>query len=70
MLGTVGAASRVGLEGRCEFATAPRRWEIDDADPRDFTMATRYAAIGDLFGGTDDHVFDIAPLLEWDGPPS
>ena len=49
--------------------SAPVRWdEIDDAEPRDFTMATvpaRYAEIGDLHEDIDEHVFDIAPLREW-----
>jgi DNA ligase D len=49
--------------------SAPLRWEeIDDCDPRDFTMSTmpvRYAEIGDLHAEIDDHVFDIAPLLIW-----
>jgi DNA ligase D len=49
--------------------STPIRWdEIDDVDPRDFTLATvpaRYAELGDLHAGIDDAVFDIAPLLEW-----
>jgi DNA ligase D len=49
--------------------STPVRWdEIDDADPRDFTIHTvpaRFAEIGDLHRDIDDHVFDIAPLLEW-----
>ena len=49
--------------------STPIRWdEIDDADPRDFTIHTvpaRFAEIGDLHHDIDDHVFDIAPLLEW-----
>jgi DNA primase len=49
--------------------SAPVRWdEVPDCDPRDFTMFTmpaRYAALGDLHHDIDDHVFDIAPLLEW-----
>jgi DNA ligase D len=49
--------------------STPIRWdEIDDADPRDFTIRTvpaRYAELGDLHHDIDDHVFDIAPLLEW-----
>jgi DNA ligase D len=49
--------------------SAPVRWdEIDDAEPRDFTMQTmpaRYAELGDLHASIDDHVFDIAPLREW-----
>jgi DNA primase len=49
--------------------SAPIRWdEIDDCVPDDFTIATmpaRYAELGDLHHDIDDHVFDIAPLLEW-----
>jgi len=36
--------------------------------PNDFTVRTvpeRFAALGDLHHDIDDHVFDIAPLLEW-----
>src|SRR6478609_5697258 len=53
-------------EGR---VSAPLRWsEVDDAHPRDFTIATlpaRVAEVGDLHAGIDDEVFDLAPLLEW-----
>jgi DNA ligase D len=56
--------------------STPVRWdEIDDADPRDLTIATvpeRFDELGDLHEDIDDHVFDIAPLLEWadrDGLP-
>jgi DNA primase len=49
--------------------STPIRWEeIDDADPRDFTILTvpkRFAKLGDLHADIDDHVFDIRPLLEW-----
>ena len=49
--------------------STPIRWdEIDDVNPRDFTIATvpkRYAEVGDLHAGIDDAVFDLAPLLEW-----
>lgn len=49
--------------------STPIRWdEIDDADPRDFTIRTvpdRFAEIGDLHHDIDDHVFDIAPLVSW-----
>lgn len=49
--------------------SAPIRWdEVDDAVPGDFTIDTmpaRYAELGDLHAGIDQHVFDIAPLLEW-----
>jgi DNA primase len=45
------------------------RWEeVSEADPRDFTMFTmpaRFVQIGDLMADIDDHVFDIASLLEW-----
>jgi DNA ligase D len=49
--------------------STPIRWnEIDDVNPRDFTIATvpkRYAEVGDLHSGIDDAVFDLTPLLEW-----
>ncbi|MEP9385424.1 non-homologous end-joining DNA ligase [Nocardioides sp. KR10-350] len=49
--------------------STPVRWdEVADVDPRDFTIATvpaRFAALGDLHHDIDDHVFDLAPLLEW-----
>ncbi|ANH39442.1 Putative DNA ligase-like protein [Nocardioides dokdonensis FR1436] len=49
--------------------STPVRWEeIDDADPRDFTIRTvpqRFAELGDLHEGIDEHPFDLAPLLEW-----
>lgn len=49
--------------------SAPVRWdEIDDVDPRDFTIATvpkRFAELGDLHDGIDDAVFALEPLLAW-----
>lgn len=49
--------------------STPIRWdEVDGVDPRDLTMFTvpaRFAELGDLHAGIDDHVFDLAPLLEW-----
>jgi DNA ligase D len=49
--------------------SAPVRWdEINDCEPDDFTIFTmpaRFAEIGDLHGGIDNELFDIAPLLEW-----
>jgi DNA primase len=53
--------------------STPIRWdEVDDADPRDFTIFTvpdRFAELGDLHADIDDGggngAFDIAPLLEW-----
>ena len=45
--------------------STPIDWdEVDDADPRDFTIFTvpdRFAAKGDLHEAIDEHVFDIAP---------
>lgn len=49
--------------------STPVRWEeVDRVHPDDFTIATvpeRFASLGDLHGDIDDHVFDLAPLLEW-----
>lgn len=49
--------------------SAPIRWdEVDDVEPRDFTIDTvppRFAKLGDLHAGIDDAVFSIEPLLEW-----
>ncbi|HEX6460725.1 MAG TPA: DNA primase small subunit domain-containing protein, partial [Thermoleophilaceae bacterium] len=49
--------------------SAPIAWaEIDDAEPRDFTIASmpdRFAKLGDLHAGIDDAVFSLEPLLEW-----
>jgi DNA primase len=49
--------------------STPVRWdEVDDCDPRDFTIFTvpqRYAELGDLHATIDRDVFDLAPLLEW-----
>jgi DNA ligase D len=49
--------------------STPIAWdEIDDVDPRDFTIATvppRFAKLGDLHAGIDDAVFSLEPLLEW-----
>ena len=49
--------------------SAPIRWdEVDDARParlHDLHDAARFAELGDLHADIDDHVFDIAPLLEW-----
>lgn len=61
------AYSVIGVpEGR---VSTPIRWdEVADVDPREFTIATvpqRYAELGDLHATIDDHVFDLAPLLEW-----
>jgi DNA ligase D len=65
---TIAAAYSVRGNPEATVST-PIRWdEIDDAEPQDFTIATvpaRYAEVGDLHADIDDHVFDLAPLLEW-----
>jgi len=49
--------------------SAPVRWdEVDGCTPDEFTIFTmpeRFAEMGDLHADIDDHIFDIAPLLEW-----
>lgn len=49
--------------------STPVTWdEIDDVDPRDFTIRTvpdRFAKLGDLHAGIDDAVFALDPLLDW-----
>ncbi|HET6151729.1 MAG TPA: non-homologous end-joining DNA ligase [Marmoricola sp.] len=63
-------AAAYSVRGNAEATvSAPVTWdEIDDCAPGDFTIATmpdRYAHLGDLHHDIDDHVFDLAPLLEW-----
>jgi DNA ligase D len=49
--------------------STPISWdEIADVEPAELTIATvpeRFARLGDLHAGIDDHVFTIDPLLEW-----
>ncbi|MDN5858086.1 MAG: non-homologous end-joining DNA ligase [Pseudonocardia sp.] len=49
--------------------STPIRWdEIDDAEPADFTIATvpaRFARLGDLHAGIDEHAYVLDELLEW-----
>jgi DNA primase len=49
--------------------STPISWdEIDDVDPRQFTIATvpaRYAELGDLHQGIDDSAYSLDTLLEW-----
>jgi DNA ligase D-like protein (predicted polymerase) len=49
--------------------STPITWdEVDDIEPKDFTMATvpqRFAELGDLHAGIDQAVFAIDELLEW-----
>ena len=58
------------------LVSTPFTWpELDDIDPREFTLATvpaRFAAIGDPAAGIDDVAFGLDTLLEWadrDGLP-
>jgi DNA ligase D len=49
--------------------STPITWgEVDDVEPKDFTMATvprRFAELGDLHAGIDQAAFAIDELLEW-----
>ncbi|RNL62586.1 ATP-dependent DNA ligase [Nocardioides marmoriginsengisoli] len=63
-------AAAYSVRGNAEATvSAPIAWdEIDTVVPGDFTIATmpdRFAELGDLHHDIDDHVFDLAPLLEW-----
>jgi DNA ligase D len=63
-------ASAYSVRGVPEATVStPVTWdEIDDVDPRDFTIATvpgRFASLGDLHAGIDDHAYRLDTLLEW-----
>ncbi|WP_413767252.1 non-homologous end-joining DNA ligase [Rhodococcus pyridinivorans] len=63
-------ASAYSVRGVPEATVStPVRWdEIDDLEPRDFTIRTvpkRFEELGDLHAGIDDAVFSLDPLLEW-----
>ena len=49
--------------------STPITWdEIDEVDPREFTIATvpaRFARLGDLHRGIDDAAYSLDTLLEW-----
>lgn len=49
--------------------SAPITWdELPDAEPGDFTIATmpaRFARLGDLHAGIDDHAYALDELLGW-----
>ncbi len=65
---TMAAAYSVRGTPRGTVST-PIRWdEVDAFEPDDFTIATvasRFAALGDLHAGIDDAPWSIEPLLEW-----
>ncbi|HEU4947310.1 MAG TPA: non-homologous end-joining DNA ligase [Kribbella sp.] len=63
-------ASAYSVRGNPEgTVSTPIRWdEVDDVDPKDFTIATvpaRFAELGDLHEGIDDAVYTVDTLLEW-----
>jgi DNA ligase D len=63
-------ASAYSVRGVKEATVStPITWdEVDDVEPRDFTIRTvpeRFARLGDLHKGIDDAVFSLEPLLEW-----
>ncbi|MEV6281527.1 non-homologous end-joining DNA ligase [Kribbella sp. NPDC051770] len=49
--------------------STPIRWdEVDDVEPREFTIATvpaRFAELGDLHATIDDNPYTLDTLLEW-----
>src|SRR5262249_62250981 len=63
-------ASAYSVRGVPEATVStPVTWdEIDDVDPRDCTIVTvpeRFARLGDLHAGIDDHAYRLDTLLEW-----
>jgi DNA ligase D-like protein (predicted polymerase) len=63
-------ASAYSVRGVPEATVStPVAWdEVDDVEPREFTIATvpaRFARLGDLHQGIDDTAFSIDTLLAW-----
>ncbi|WP_410659105.1 non-homologous end-joining DNA ligase [Amycolatopsis sp. lyj-112] len=63
-------ASAYSVRGVPEgIVSTPITWaEIDDVEPREFTIATvpaRFAELGDLHAGIDDTAHSLDTLLEW-----
>ncbi len=63
-------ASAYSVRGvREATVSTPITWdEIDEIDPRKFTIATvpaRFAKLGDLHRGIDDSAYSLDTLLEW-----
>src|SRR6201996_4416774 len=63
-------ASAYSVRGVPEATVStPISWdEVDDVDPRQFTIATvpaRYAELGDLHQGIDDSAYSLDTLLQW-----
>jgi DNA primase len=65
---TVASAYSVRASRFARVST-PVTWdELSDVRTEDFTIQTvpaRFAALGDLHAGIDDHPYDIRELLEW-----
>jgi DNA ligase D len=65
---TIASAYSVRAKPEAPVST-PFRWdELPDVDHTEFTLATvpaRFARLGDLQAGIDDHAVSIEPLLEW-----
>ncbi|TWD74852.1 DNA ligase D [Kribbella amoyensis] len=63
-------ASAYSVRGNPEATVStPIRWdEVDDVEPREFTIATvpaRFAELGDLHATIDDDPYSLDTLLEW-----
>jgi DNA ligase D len=63
-------ASAYSVRGNPEATVStPISWdELDDVEPQQLTIQTvpeRFAALGDLHAGIDEHAFSLEPLLEW-----
>ena len=63
-------ASAYSVRGVAEATVStPIAWsEVDEVEPRDFTIATvpdRFAQLGDLHRGIDDVAYRVHALLEW-----
>jgi DNA ligase D len=71
-------ASAYSVRGVPEATVStPIRWdEVDDVEPREFTIATvpaRFARLGDLHRGINDQAYPLDTLLDWadrDGLPA
>ena len=70
LMGVDTIASAYSVRGVPEaIVSTPISWdEIDEVNPRQFTIATvpaRFAELGDLHQGIDDSAYSLDTLLEW-----